>query len=143
MGILSFFRRRKPTAPPEHADSAGKPDRIAPETPAPVTTARVTEGHGPVTSVHAAILEPIVTEKASLLGSHGQYTFRVAPEATKQDVRNAVASQYGVHVAGVTMITVPSKVRRRGRTVGAVSGYRKAIVSLQEGEQIDLTKELR
>ena len=143
MGILSFFRRRHPKTSPETRESAEVVDRGPSGTtvPAPETraaTERIAGG-----SVHAAILEPVVTEKSALLANRGNYTFRIAPGATKQDVHGAVEAQFRVHVTGVRMVTVPPKVRHRGRTVGAVPGYRKAIVSLREGEQIDLTKELR
>jgi len=142
MGILSFFRRQKPktatTAEPspqkEHLSAAGVPS---------VGPARAPLQSDAGGRPHAIIVQPVVTEKSSFLQSKGQYTFRVARDATKQDVRRAVEAQFRVHVTGVGVITVPPKTRRRGRTMGEVSGYRKAVVTLRSGEQIDMTKELR
>lgn len=151
MGILSFFRRRQAKGALTPEASAGTRDRGKVETPradvskdtVPTTGARATVERSAEISVAAALLEPVVTEKSALLASIGDYTFRVASGATKQDVWKAVEGQFRVHVTGVRMVTIPPKIRRRGRTVGEVSGYRKAIVSLKAGEQIDLAKEIR
>ncbi len=88
----------------------------------------------------AVIVRPIITEKASVLGSEGKYAFRVAEGVSKQDVRKAVEKHFKVHVEKVNMVRIPSKVRMRGAIAGRISSFRKAYVFLREGESIDLTK---
>lgn len=134
MGILSFFKRRKPAD--DHPERDRRPEHPAtPEAPARPAGG---EDRG-VPLGDRTIVRPTVTEKSSLLGSRGQYTFHVDGGATKQDVRRAVERKFSVHVERVRMMNVPSKLRRRGRIVGRVPGYRKAIVHLAEGEHLDLS----
>jgi large subunit ribosomal protein L23 len=86
------------------------------------------------------LLRPVITEKASMLSTDGRYTFRVMDYSTKQDVRKAVEKKYKVTVERVNMVTVHPKKRMRGAIVGRISGYRKAVVFIKEGQTIDLTK---
>ena len=86
------------------------------------------------------LLRPVITEKASRLSADGRYTFRVMDYSTKQDVRKAVEKKYKVTVERVNMVTVHPKKRMRGAIVGRISGYRKAVVFIKEGQTIDLTK---
>ncbi|MBI2582673.1 50S ribosomal protein L23 [Candidatus Azambacteria bacterium] len=67
-----------------------------------------------------------------------QYVFRVAPRANKIEIARAVENLYGVTVIRVGTVRVPGKVRRRGRYAGFRPGYKKAIVTLKEGESIEL-----
>lgn len=83
------------------------------------------------------IKKPLVTEKATTLETLGQYVFEVEKEATKPEIKKAVEKLYGVHVKNVTMVQLPPKPKRyRGQT-RAVSGRKKAIVILKEGEKIN------
>jgi len=86
------------------------------------------------------LLSPVITEKASMLSVDRKYTFRVMDYSTKQDVRKAVEKKYKVTVERVNMVTVHPKKRMRGAIVGRISGYRKAVVFIKEGQTIDLTK---
>ena len=81
---------------------------------------------------------PLITEKSTLRQSEGWYTFRVLPHATKIEIRRAVHEKYRVHVTRVRVSTVRGKLRRRGKIVGQVPGYRKAAGALRAGERIDL-----
>ncbi len=87
----------------------------------------------------------IVTEKTVNLQSQNKYTFRVALEANKIDVRRAVETLFKVKVISVNMIRMPGKermLRRRGaapRSLGARE-WKKAIVTLAEGQSIDALK---
>lgn len=80
---------------------------------------------------------PHITEKAGALGAQNKYVFRVVPGATKYGVRDSVEAQYGVRVAKVAMITVSSKSIRVGKRMGERPGYKKAIVTLREGDKIE------
>lgn len=137
MGILSFFRRKRAKeAPAEVAGAAGAVASAASVPELSVNAPAASE-------VEAAILGPVVTEKNSALSILDQYGFRVAPWATKQIVRRAIERQFRVHVTRVNVLNVRSKIRRRGRIEGQVPGYRKALVTLKEGERIDLLQDLR
>ena len=93
------------------------------------------------------ILKTVVSEKAELLSENQtQYTFVVNKAANKIEVRNAVEARYGVTVDSVNTMNMPGKRKNRstnsGVIRGRVSGYKKAIVTLIEGDTIDLYNEL-
>ncbi|MDV7338473.1 50S ribosomal protein L23 [Terasakiella sp. A23] len=82
---------------------------------------------------------PVITEKATLLSEHNQVTFRVPMDANKVEVRKAVENVFGVKVTAVNTIITKGKTKRfRGR-VGRRADVKKAIVTLAEGESIDVT----
>ena len=82
--------------------------------------------------------EPHVTEKSAALTQFNQYVFKVIGSPSKQEVKKAIQEVYGVHVVKVRKTTVPGKKRRRGKHVGWKSGYKKAIVTLKQGEKIEV-----
>jgi large subunit ribosomal protein L23 len=85
------------------------------------------------------ILGPVITEKATLLSEHNQVAFRVAMTATKPQIRKAIEELFKVKVTGVNTLRVKGKTKRfRGR-MGRRSDYKKAIVTLAEGQSIDYT----
>lgn len=85
------------------------------------------------------ILGPVITEKATLLSEHNQVAFRVAMTATKPEIRKAIEALFKVKVTGVNTLRVKGKTKRfRGR-MGRRSDYKKAIVTLAEGQSIDYT----
>ena len=85
------------------------------------------------------ILSPVITEKATKLTETNQIVFRVTLEATKPEIAKAVADLFKVKVKGVNTVTVKGKTKAaRGRPYKR-SDYKKAIVTLEEGQQIDIT----
>jgi len=88
------------------------------------------------------LYRPIVTEKISALQEKGIYAFEVAPAANKIEIARAVAKKFNVTVKNVRTMTVKGKSKtqmtRRGRFTGKTSHYKKAIVTLKEGDKIDL-----
>jgi len=88
---------------------------------------------------HDVILSPVITEKSTLLTEVNQVVFRVAADATKPAIAKAVADLFKVKVKGVNTVTVKGKTKTaRGRPYKR-SDYKKAIVTLEEGQQIDIT----
>ncbi len=85
------------------------------------------------------ILRPIVTEQ-SMAGQEdlNKYTFEVPKKTNKVEVRQAVENLFGVKVEKVNIVNVKPHTRRFGRTVGTVPGYKKAIVTVKEGDTIDI-----
>lgn len=122
-----FKKGKKPAAPP-------------PETPE--TVAAGTEpAAGPQPSGIAAVANPVlrhfhVSEKGTRGLALNQYTFIVDPRATKTQVRDAVRRGYHVDVVAVRMVRLPSKQRRYGSHEGRVTGKKKAIVTLKQGQSI-------
>ena len=87
----------------------------------------------------------IVTEKSVKLQERNQYTFKVALEATKIDIRRAVESLFNVRVIKVNVMRMPGKpkwIRRRGVAPRPVPSreWKKAIVTIAEGQTIDILK---
>lgn len=88
-------------------------------------------------ALYEVIRRPVITEKATMASEFGKVVFRVANDATKSDVKKAVEALFGVQVTKVNTLNTKGKEKRfRGR-VGQRSGYKKAVVTLAEGQTID------
>lgn len=84
------------------------------------------------------IRAPLISEKGSLLAEHTQQVlFKVRPEANKIEVKRAVEALFKVKVVKVRMARYLGKVRRVGRNQGRRPGWKKAYVTLREGDKID------
>jgi large subunit ribosomal protein L23 len=88
------------------------------------------------------IRQPLVTEKATLSLENNQYTFEVAPEATKPQIKAAIEELFDVTVTGISTANPPRKKRRFGRFVGYRPSYKRAIVTLAAGDSIPLFPDL-
>ncbi len=89
--------------------------------------------------MYQLIVAPVITEKATVLNEVGQVTFKVTSDATKPEIKAAVEGLFGVNVTAVNTVVVKGKSKRfRGRP-GQRSDWKKAIVTLAEGQSIDLT----
>jgi large subunit ribosomal protein L23 len=86
------------------------------------------------------ILEPVVSEKSYALIDRNVYTFKVAPSASKPEIRAAVQTIFGVRVTNVNTLNRKGKRRRNRRngTFGSRPDAKRAIVTLAEGDSIDL-----
>lgn len=88
--------------------------------------------------MYSVIVAPHVSEKSALQAETvGQHTFKVTPDATKLEVKNAIEKLFKVSVLSVRMINSKGKVKRQGARAGRRSDTRKAIVRLEEGQDID------
>ena len=88
---------------------------------------------------YQVLRRPVVTEKSTALAGQNKYVFEVAVAANKPQIKEAVESLFGVKVKAVnTSITKGKTKRFRGR-MGRRSDYKKAIVTLAEGQAIDVT----
>ena len=84
------------------------------------------------------LIAPHVTEKtATAMQNNNQYTFRVQKHATKTDIKAAVELMFEVKVKGVQVVNEPGKSRRFGKTTGRTQDWKKAYVSLAQGQSID------
>jgi len=84
------------------------------------------------------LLAPVVSEKSYGLLDENKYTFLVAPEANKTEIKIAVETVFGVKVTGVNTINRQGKVRRTRRGFGKRSDTKRAIVTVADGERIDI-----
>ena len=84
------------------------------------------------------LLAPVVSEKSYGLLDEGKYTFLVDPKADKVQIRQAVEQIFGVKVVGVNTINRPGKRKRTRYGYGKRKDTKRAIVSLAEGERIDI-----
>jgi len=85
-----------------------------------------------------AIKQPHISEKASYLAEKNQYIFEILPNYNKQEVKKAVEGIYNVDVLSVNIIKIPAKKRRLGRTEGFRKAYKKAVVTIKEGQKIEI-----
>ena len=89
----------------------------------------------------SVLKKPLVTEKVSALNEKGKYGFIVDAAANKVEIKKAVEAQYGVNVEKVNTMNVMGKLKTRYTKAGVLAGrrpsYKKAIVTLAEGEVID------
>ena len=84
------------------------------------------------------ILKPIITEKGTIQMELNKYVFDVLPKATKPDIKAAIESLFDVTVVKVNTLTLPREQRRVGRFIGYKAQYKRAIVTLKEGDTIAL-----
>ena len=84
------------------------------------------------------IIAPVVTEKSATNAQSGIYTFKVAKTATKTQIKKAIENHFGVHVVKINTLNTKPKDKRVGKYTGKTKTYKKAIVSLKDGETIEL-----
>ncbi len=84
------------------------------------------------------IKRPLITEKGTdITSDHNGYTFLVAPKANKVQIRQAVEQLFDVKVTQVRTMTRKGKWKRRGRSVFQRSGWKRAVVTLAEGDTVE------
>lgn len=89
------------------------------------------QGYRILKSVH-------ITEKATELADKNQYIFKVFQNANKQEIKKVVESIYNVDVISVNIINIHRKRKRLGKTIGWKQGYKKAIVKIKKGQEIEI-----
>lgn len=124
----SLFKKSKPKK------SVDLPAKVS--TKVGVPTRR--RGGGKPGETYKTLKEPRISEKATYLSDQGKYTFKVFPQANKIQIKKAVTNLYGVKVKNVKIISIKPKKRMLRGTEGTKSGYKKAIVTLERGEKIEI-----
>jgi large subunit ribosomal protein L23 len=92
----------------------------------------------PRQSVSLLIKHAWITEKSTDLSGLRKYVFIVDRKANKSEIKKAIESIYKVKVSGVNIINTKGKQKRLGRSLGKTSAFKKAVVTLKEGEKIDI-----
>ena len=85
------------------------------------------------------ILSPVITEKSTNLNALNKLTFKVAKDANKSSIKKSIEKLYKVQVIKVNTILSKPRVKMVRGKVGSKTGYKKAIVTLKEGQTIDMT----
>ncbi len=89
--------------------------------------------------IYDIIKRPLVTEKSNnLIGTDNKVTFKVAIKANKNEIQKAVETIFNVTVLRVNTLRMKGKEKRLGRNVGRRSDWKKAIVTLKEGDRIEI-----
>ena len=147
MAIFNIFKKKKPVKKEKKPKKERKPEKIEKAKEKveekviekPSVSAQPQRPKRKETGVAPLILKSVhVTEKATDLTKKNQYVFKVFPDSSKQEIKKAVEEVYGVDVLKVRQIRVKRKQRRLGRTFGWRKGYKKAIVTLKEGQRIEI-----
>ena len=88
--------------------------------------------------LHDILIKPLITEKtARLQAANNTYVFEVGLDSNKVQIKRAVESLFGVHVQSVRTAVVRGKTKRFGRHYGKRSNWKKALVTLSEGDQLN------
>ena len=84
------------------------------------------------------IVSPVITEKSTFASENNQVVFNVAPSATKTDIKAAIEALFGVKVTAVNTLVRKGKVKRFRGITGRQSDVKKAVVTLADGQSIDV-----
>ena len=94
---------------------------------------------GPTARHYDTILAPVITEKATILSEQNKVVFRVAKDASKDEIASAVEALFKVKVTKVNTMLVQGKIKRFRGILGKRVDVKKAIVTLADGQSIDIT----
>ena len=84
------------------------------------------------------IIAPVITEKSTIQRESNVYTFKVAKSANKIEIKKAIEAAFGVTVTKVNTLLTKPKAKRVGRYTGKTKAYKKAFVTLKDGDSIEL-----
>ncbi len=87
--------------------------------------------------LYEVIRRPLITEKSTMLQGVGKYTFEVAIDANKAQIKEAVEKAFSVKVDAVNTVIMKGKIKRMGRNAGKTKDWKKAVVTLRSGEKIE------
>lgn len=94
----------------------------------------------PVTGerLYDVVIRPIITEKATMMSEHNTHVFKVGLDASKPEIKSAVEQLFKVKVKSVNTLVVKGKTKRFRGKIGVRSDYKKAMVTLEAGQKIDM-----
>lgn len=87
---------------------------------------------------HEIIVRPLITEKNTMLMELNKYSFEVLRDSSKPEIKQAIETIFNVNVTKVHTMNVRGKLKRRGREMGYTREWKKAIVTLAEGDRIEI-----
>ncbi len=93
-------------------------------------------------NIHQVLIKPTITEKSTILQESGKYTFQVAPKANKVEVKQAIEQNFNVTVLDVNITKLRGKKKRYGPRAVKQPDIKKAVVTLQSGDRINIVEGL-
>lgn len=85
------------------------------------------------------IIAPVITEKASVIAGNGKtYVFKVNKKANKFEIKDAIEKAFNVHVVNVNTLITKAKDKRVGKYTGKTKTFKKAFITLKDGESIEI-----
>lgn len=138
MALLDFLKNKEAAEKANANQPAAKPavEKAEAKKEKPAAKAKTADASGKF--AYGLVKNPHISEKAGLLAEKNQYVFRIDSRANKTEVKKAVEGLYDVDVTSVNVIKVPKKKRRVGRSFGFKKGYAKAVVTVKEGQKIEI-----
>lgn len=148
MALFDFLKRKEEIEKAKQPEKKARAVEVKKEKKAPVTKSAVKKETAVKAPSNASakkekfsytvVKAPHISEKASYLAEDNKYVFQVSPSANKPEIKKSVEGIYHVNVLSVNIIKIPGKKRRLGRTEGMKKGHTKAIVTLKEGQKIEI-----
>jgi large subunit ribosomal protein L23 len=123
----------------EKKESVSEPKAVAKKVTkkaAPAKKETLAAAHSDI--AYRVLTEPWITEKTHRAISDNKYTFKVIHSATKKQVKLAIEGMYSVKVEKVSVVNIKPKKKAYGRHMGTKQGFKKATVTLKEGDKIEL-----
>jgi large subunit ribosomal protein L23 len=148
MALFDFLKRKEEIEKAKQPEKKARAVEVKKEkktsaTKSVVKKEAVVKTHSSVSSKkekfsYSVVKTPHISEKASYLAEDNKYVFQVSPSANKPEIKKSIEGIYHVNVLSVNIIKIPGKKRRLGRTEGMKKGHTKAIVTLKEGQKIEV-----
>lgn len=88
---------------------------------------------------HDLIQTPVVTEKSTVLGEFGKYVFKVSPRANKTSIKKSIETIFSVNITSVNILNQKGKVKKFKGVLGSRAKSKKAIITLEKDQSIDLS----
>lgn len=137
MALLDFLKNKKAKDKTKEKKVSSVKSSEAGVLPA----AKQSNGTGKVSAgkfSYEVIKDPHISEKGTRLAEKNKYVFKVYDRSNKLEIKKSVEGIYNVDVVAVNVITIPHKKRRLGKTEGFKKGYKKALVTIKEGQKIEI-----
>lgn len=139
MALLDFLKNKesakKSKAPAKKAGEVKVEKKVEKKTTAPK---QVISGVGVKGFSYDIVKEPHISEKGTYLAEQNKYIFEVVSDSNKQEIAKAISGIYSVDVLSVNIVRIPAKKRRLGKTEGFRKAYKKAIVTIKDGQKIEI-----
>jgi len=138
--IKSIFKKSKKPFPAKATEGkrAKKVESSVKKTKSPAAQVKPSRVGQRFKEAYKILKEPHVSEKATVLNEQDKYVFKVYSSANKTETKKAVESLYGVRVKDVNIVNIPRKRKIFRGMEGFKSGYKKAIVTLEKGQKIEI-----
>ena len=138
MALFDFLKRKKEIEKARPVEKKTEQILDAKKTKKEVKASPVKVVAGKSGFSYDIVKEPHISEKSTYLGEINKYVFKIRNNSNKPEIKKSIEGIYGVTVLAVNMVKIPRKKRRLGRSQGFKKGYDKAIVTIKEGEKIEI-----